>query len=269
MSDIPLTIRVHQDIQTFKDRKQAVIDLYNDIIISQSNIIDVANGRIGDAQHNCRIDLGAIGAEFIDYMSERYALEEPAFAPAAETPPTETPVPEKVRRPRAPKAAKAPEPQMEPIVVTEVPPGAPTSFTYVRLVEDIVIPEAEFLDRAPIPPEVATAVIPTDENPNGQVTFTGQGPVVGDAVVKEPKTTRTFEEWKKTMPSFTKQGGVINLLDATPPSEWAVIRKAEVAGLARESILRIIDATIADYAALQKVKPAPAVAPLDDNDPPF
>jgi hypothetical protein len=269
----PIEIRVHEDIQKFKDRKQAVVDLCDDIVTNESITISIANARIDDALKARDMTLGKIGAEFIDYMSEHYALEEPVVAPAAETAPAEAPT-EKVRRARAPRAAKPPEVTEAPIVLTEVWPGAPAT-TSVRLVEDIVIPEPEILDRATTPPEVATAVIPTRENPNGTVRFTGQGPVVEDAVIAPAKDVVVevlpFEHWKKTMPTFTKSGGIINLLKSQPPEAWPVLRRAESAGLNRDSILRLIDAHVLDHEALARKSAAASatLAPLDDTDPPF
>jgi len=274
----PIEIRVHEDIQKFKDRKQAVVDLCDDIVTNESITISIANARIDDALKARDMTLGKIGAEFIDYMSEHYALEEPVVAPAAETPPAEAPA-EKVRRARAPRAAKTPE--VPPAVAgpldtdnaqheetgrygcfTELPHG------WAWLAGRCPVEPAP--DRATTPPEVATAVIPTEENPNSQVTFTSQGPVVAPAkdVVVE---VLPFEHWKKTMPTFTKSGGIINLLKSQPPEAWPVLRRAESAGLNRDSILRLIDAHVLDHEALARKSAAASatLAPLDDTDPPF
>jgi hypothetical protein len=256
-----LALRVHADIQTFKDRKQAIIDRCNDNVSEQLIVVSVANARIDDALKARDMALGKIGAEFMDYMSERYALEQPVTDTVA-TLPAEPLADAKPRRTRRAAEVKASADAAPPFAVTTLPEVSEHAESK-PLIE-------EALDRAVTPPELATAVIPTEENPNSQATFTSQGPVVAPAkdVVVE---VLPFEHWKKTMPTFTKSGGIINLLKSQPPEAWPVLRRAESAGLNRDSILRLIDAHVLDHEALARKSAAASatLAPLDDTDPPF
>lgn len=269
-----MTIIVKNAVATFKARRERIEHLQQADTAEARRVIAEQQRLIDTIANDTQAELAALGLESLAFMEEHLSTDEtaPEVAPAEET------TKRKPGRPAGSKNAPA-EPKVAP---------APPEVVVVALaVNPTGGDPASLVVLAP----VATPVVPAGDNPSGQVAFVGEGPVVGEASITPsrrshlgettsrevaeaaiteitaPQEARTYEQWVKAMPTFTKSQGVVNLLRSVPLAEVAVIRRAEMAGQKRESIIRLIDAHIADEAS--KAKAAAAGAGLGDDGPPF